>query len=57
MLLDGRYCRQELRPSGIMEYYYDCQGYVVWGVTARILKPFLDIVVAEGLVKPPKAAP
>jgi hypothetical protein len=26
---------------------YDCHGDVVWGVTARILKQFLDLVFGE----------
>lgn len=49
MLLDKRYFRQEKRPNGSIGYYYNCQGYIIWGVTARILKPFLDIIVSEGL--------
>lgn len=57
MLLDKRYCRQEKRPGGVMDYYYNCYGYIIWGVTARILKPFLDIIVSEGLFSQPEPPP
>lgn len=56
MLLDERYCRREVHPTGIVGYFYDCRGYIIWGVTARILKPFLDIIVGENLARPPKRA-
>ncbi|MBI4289265.1 MAG: CoA pyrophosphatase [Chloroflexi bacterium] len=56
LLLDERYCRREARPGGGIGYFYDCRGYVIWGVTARILKPFLDIIVAGGLASPPRTA-
>jgi len=55
MLLDKRYSRQEKRPDGVMDYYYNCYGYIIWGVTARILKPFLDIITSESLFKQPGA--
>lgn len=55
MLLDKRFYRQEKRPDGLMDYYYNCYGYIIWGVTARILKPFLDIITSEGLFKQPGA--
>lgn len=36
--------------SGIYpEYFYKWQGYVIWGLTARILRHFLDLV--RGLAK------
>lgn len=48
-LLDKRHFRQGVYRGGITGYYYDYQGYTIWGVTARILKPFLDLIEAEGL--------
>ena len=57
MLLDKRYFRQEKRLDGLPDYYYNCYGYIIWGVTARILKPFLDIIVSEGLYSQPEPPP
>ena len=43
----GRDCqRQEteiIEGEAVISYFYDCQGRVIWGATARILKQFLDI--------------
>lgn len=50
-LLDKRHFRQEIYPSGVMGYFYDCKGCTIWGATARILKLFLDIIVDAGLRK------
>jgi 8-oxo-dGTP pyrophosphatase MutT (NUDIX family) len=46
-LLDPASFRMEIwerdgKPTPV--YFYECQGQVVWGATARILKQFLDLV-------------
>ena len=44
--LNGSNCRTEQRPyrgRNVTVYYYDYGKYTVWGVTARILKGFLDL--------------
>lgn len=46
-LRDKRHSRQGVYGSGVRGYYYDYQGYTIWGLTARILKPFLDLIEAE----------
>jgi len=45
-LLDKNCRRQEtdtLNGQPITTYFYDYQGKVIWGATARILNQFLDI--------------
>ena len=45
-LLDRDCQRQEteiIRGEAVASYFYDYQGRVIWGATARILKQFLDI--------------
>jgi len=42
-LMDIGYSRQELKGSQMETvYYYNYQGRVIWGATARILNKFLD---------------
>lgn len=46
-LLDPACFRVEIWERGgkpIPVYFYECQGQVVWGATARILKHFFDLV-------------
>ena len=44
-LLDKGYSRQEIgEGETTASYFYHYQGRVIWGVTARILKKFLDIL-------------
>ena len=48
-LLDRNCQRQESEIMGgeaVTSYFYDYQGRVIWGATARILKQFLDIWVS-----------
>lgn len=50
-LLDPACLRVELweRDGRLMPvYFYDYQGEVIWGATARILKQFLDVVFPVG---------
>ena len=45
-LLDRNYRHQEsevMNGEAVTSYFYDYQGRVIWGATARILKQFLDI--------------
>ncbi len=43
-LMDIGYSRQELIDSEtVTVYYYNYQGRVIWGATARVLTKFLDI--------------
>ncbi len=43
-LLDKGYSRQELRGGEtVTSYFYNYQGRVIWGATARILNKFLGI--------------
>ena len=45
-LLDRDCQRQEteiIEGEAVISYFYDYQGRVIWGATARILKEFLDI--------------
>ncbi len=45
-LLDSSYQRQEteiIEGEAVISYFYNYQGRVIWGATARILKQFLDI--------------
>jgi 8-oxo-dGTP pyrophosphatase MutT (NUDIX family) len=43
-LMDIGFSRQELRGNEtVTGYYYNYQGRVIWGATARILAKFLDI--------------
>jgi len=47
-LLDSSYQRQEteiIEGAAVISYFYDYQGRVIWGATARILSQFLDIFV------------
>jgi len=47
-LLDRNCQRQEseiMDGEAVPSYFYDYQGRVIWGATARILKQFLDIFV------------
>jgi len=44
-LLDRGFSREEVRDSEtVTVYYYNYQGRVIWGATARILNQFLGIV-------------
>ncbi len=46
-LLDGANTYQELRQVGGREVLMDCyrfREHVIWGLTARILTQFLDLV-------------
>ena len=50
-LLDPACFRAELWERGgevIPVYFYEYQGQVIWGATARILKQFLDVVFPVG---------
>ena len=54
-LLDSSYQRQEteiIEGVAVISYFYNYQGRVIWGATARILNQFLDIFtrVMEGRV-------
>lgn len=54
-LLDPACFRVELwERGGALNpvYFYDYQGVVIWGATARILKQFFDLVFPEGAAKP-----
>ncbi|TET67951.1 MAG: CoA pyrophosphatase [Dehalococcoidia bacterium] len=43
-LLDKGYSRQETRDGEtVTSYFYDYQGRVIWGATARILNKFLGV--------------
>ena len=43
-LLNKGYSRQEIRDGEtVTSYFYNYQGRIIWGTTARILKKFLDI--------------
>ena len=45
-LLDSSYQRQEteiIDGAAVISYFYNYQGRVIWGATARILNQFLDI--------------
>ncbi len=43
-LLDKGYSRQELRGGEtVTSYFYNYQGRVIWGATARILNKFLGV--------------
>ena len=47
-LLDSSYQRQEteiIEGEAVISYFYNYQGRVIWGATARILSQFLDIFV------------
>ena len=47
-LLDSSYQRQEteiIEGAAVISYFYNYQGRVIWGATARILSQFLDIFV------------
>jgi 8-oxo-dGTP pyrophosphatase MutT (NUDIX family) len=47
-LLDSSYQRQEteiIEGEAVISYFYNYQGKVIWGATARILSQFLDISV------------
>ena len=47
-LLDRSCQRQEteiIEGEAVISYFYNYQGRVIWGATARILKQFLDIFV------------
>ena len=47
-LLDSSYQRQEteiIEGEAVTSYFYNYQGKVIWGATARILSQFLDIFV------------
>ncbi len=46
-LLDKRHRRVETMPLGTQAYFYHYQKYVIWGITARILSPFLEMIAAE----------
>ncbi|MBU5484872.1 CoA pyrophosphatase [Clostridium sp. MSJ-11] len=35
--------------SNIEQYFYQYNGYVIWGMTAQIIKSFVDIIRSEGL--------
>jgi 8-oxo-dGTP pyrophosphatase MutT (NUDIX family) len=46
-LLKKATIRQELQTTGgesLIEYYYECNGRLIWGATARILKQLLDMI-------------
>jgi 8-oxo-dGTP pyrophosphatase MutT (NUDIX family) len=44
VLQDSGYSRQELREGKtVTKYFYNYQGRVIWGATARILNKFLGI--------------
>ncbi len=47
-LLNSSYQRQEteiIEGEAVISYFYNYQGRVIWGATARILSQFLDIFV------------
>jgi 8-oxo-dGTP pyrophosphatase MutT (NUDIX family) len=39
--------REEPRPDRPNLLFYDCGAHEVWGVTARIIKSFIDLVLGE----------
>jgi len=51
-LLDRNNFREEdpevLGGRSFARYFFQCQGYVIWGATARILKHFLDLIFDQG---------
>jgi 8-oxo-dGTP pyrophosphatase MutT (NUDIX family) len=52
MLLDRNNFREEdtqvLGGRSFARYFFQYQGYVIWGATARILKHFLDLIFQQG---------
>lgn len=54
VLQDSGYSRQELREGKpVTTYFYNYQGRIIWGATARILNKFLGIL-AEAMRKKAK---
>jgi len=37
----------ERRGQRMPVYFYDYQGEVIWGLTARIVKDFVDLLIAD----------
>jgi len=53
-LRDIGFSRKEVRGNEtVTVYYYNYQGRVIWGATARILAKFLDIFAQAASKKPP----
>jgi 8-oxo-dGTP pyrophosphatase MutT (NUDIX family) len=50
-LMDERICREEHQTfdgKTIPVYFYEYEGHVIWGATARILKRFIELLSCEG---------
>lgn len=59
-LLRQGYRRQKIETGGgksVVSDSYNCQGKIVWGATARILKKFLDISAGAGIFSQPGDSP